>query len=64
MSMVQNCLQNRGRGQQPTHGGDASRGGYVPPRPQAEEGKGLYPSKAVQDEGAGGKCQTNNLLPS
>jgi hypothetical protein len=26
----------------------------VPPRPQAEEGKGLYPSKEVNDEGTSG----------
>lgn len=58
MSMVQNCFRGRGGGQnQPAAtdvGGDINRGHYVPPRPQAEEGKGLYPSKAVEDEGAGG----------
>lgn len=51
MNMIQNCLRNRGQ-RQPAAGDN--RGGYVPPRPQAEEGKGLYPSKPVEDEGAGG----------
>ncbi|KAI6189841.1 hypothetical protein M3Y97_00052200 [Aphelenchoides bicaudatus] len=57
MSMIQNCLRNRGSGgsQPPASGPSAgNRGGYMPPRPQAEEGKGLYPSKEVQDDGAGG----------
>lgn len=57
MSMIQNCFRNRGGGgQNPAAGGEAdiNRGGYVPPRPQAEEGKGLYPAKSVEDEGAGG----------
>ncbi|KAI6199857.1 hypothetical protein M3Y96_00671700 [Aphelenchoides besseyi] len=49
-------LNNRNR-QQPSAPGpyvdDSARGGYVPPRPVAEEGKGLYPSKAIEDEGAG-----------
>lgn len=61
MSMIQNCFRNRGQGHQgqpvgTDSGGpvDGNRGHYVPPRPQAEDGKGLYPSKAVNDEGAGG----------
>jgi hypothetical protein len=56
MSMIQNCF--RGRSRAPAGGGGDdypadNRGGYIPPRPVAEEGKGLYPSKEVKDEGAG-----------
>lgn len=55
MNMVQNCFRNRGGGNQPAPAyNDGNRGGYVPPRPQAEEGKGLYPSKEVNDEGTSG----------
>jgi len=61
MSVVQNWFRNRGAsaqhpGQQPPpYGGDdVARGNYIPQRPLAEEGKGLYPSKEVKDDGAGG----------
>lgn len=53
MNLIQNCFRNRNAGNNQPYGGD-NRGGYVPPRPEASEGKGLYPSKEVKETDTSG----------
>lgn len=59
---LMNCLRNQGGRGGGGGGPGGPRGGYVPPANRgdyqpgvpAQEGQGLYPSKPVKDEGAGG----------